>query len=309
MALAILILAHKNVRQVARLFDVVHRPDDLVLLHFDRRAPRSLHRLGRELARRHANVILLRPRIVLWGGYRMVGIQLEAIAAALRSPVAWTHFINLTGQDFPLKPISEIAAWLAARPQQSFVSWFDPVFVPTWADARDRLARYYIEWPWLDRLLRIPGLGRRLRRLLRWEKALPHLTGYRRTWPDFHYYGGANHVALHRAACDYLCHSPDARRIIRWLRHSSHANEILFQTTLLNGPLAPTLVNTDLREIDFPPHAAHPRTFTSADLERLAHSPHFFARKFDEAVDARVLDALTHRLQLRSGPRRRPAHH
>ncbi|HWA86523.1 MAG TPA: beta-1,6-N-acetylglucosaminyltransferase [Opitutus sp.] len=308
MPLAILILAHKNPRQVARLFEVIHRPEDLIVLHFDRRAPRALHRLGRDLARRHPNVILLRPRVVLWGGYRMVGIQLEAIAAALRSPVAWTHFINLTGQDFPLRPIDEIATYLAARPAASFVSWFDPVFVSVWRDAHDRLARYYIEWPWLDRLLRVRGLGRHLRRLLRWENDLPHLTGYSRTWPDFHYYGGANHVILSRAAGKYVCTSPAARAIARWLRHSSHANEILFQTALLNSPLAPTIVNTHLREIDFPPHAAHPRTFTTADLERLARSPHFFARKFDETVDARVLDALTRRLPPRAGHRRDLAH-
>jgi hypothetical protein len=308
MSLAILILAHKNARQVARLFDVIHRPDDVILLHFERRAAAALHRLGRKLAAAHPNVILLRSRAVLWGGYRMVGVQLEAIAAARRRPEPWTHFINLTGQDFPLKPIAEISAYLAARPATSFVSWFDPVYQNYWSDARDRLARYYFEWPWLDRLLRVPGLGRRLRRLLRWENDLPHLTGYRRPWPDFHYYGGANHVILSRAACDYLTTAPAAREIARWLKHAAHANEILFQTALLNSPLAPTIVNTHLREIDFPPHAPHPRTFTSADFERLARSPKFFARKFDETVDAGVLDRLARRLHGGPGRQRFAAH-
>lgn len=308
MALAILILAHKNARQVARLFDVIHRPEDLILLHFERRASAALHRLGLQLAREHSNVVLLRPRAVLWGGYRMIGVQLEAIAAALRRPVPWTHFINLTGQDFPLKPTVEIADYLAARPDTSYVSWFDPVYQPFWNDARERLDRYYFEWPWLDRVLRVRGLGRHLRRILRWQNDLPHITGYRRPWPNFHYYGGANHVILNRAACNYVTSDPAARDVARWLRHSAHANEILFQTVLLNSPLAPTIVNTHLREIDFPPHSPHPRTFTSADFDRLTRSPKFFARKFDETVDARVLDRLTHYLNADVGRARFVAH-
>ena len=51
-----------------------------------------------------------------------------------------------------------------------------------------------------------------------------------------------------------------------------------------------------LREIDFPTHSPHPRTFKATDFERLVASPHFFARKFDESVDAAILDRLGERI-------------
>jgi hypothetical protein len=297
MALAYLILAHKNPRQVARLFRAVHHPDDVVVLHFDRRADRALHQLGAELAGAHPNVRLLRPRPILWGGYQMAAAQIEAMAAALRADAVWHHFINLTGQDFPIKPRAQLEAHLAARTEASFVSWFDPLRTSLWANARERLTRHHVEWAWLDRLLRVPGLGRQVRRIVGGQNRLPHVPGYRRRWPGFfHYYGGANHVVLSRAACRHLTESPDARRIIRWLRPAGHANEIIYQSVLLNSPLAGTIVNGHLWEIDFPPHAPHPRTLTTADYDRLLRSPRYFARKFDESVDARVLDQLTEHL-------------
>lgn len=308
MPLAFLILAHKSAPQVARLFQAIHRPGDTVVLHFDRRADAALHRLGTELARTHRNVILLRPRTILWGGARMAEIQIEAMGAALNASRDWHHFINLTGQDFPIKSIAALDARLTAEPNANYVSWFDPVFTPLWSNARARLARYYLEWPWLDRLLRVRGLGRRLRKLFGWQNQLPHLPRYEREWPDFRYYGGANHVILSRAACEYLVAHPEAQRIRRWLKHSAHANEIVFQTVLLNSPLASTIVNSHLREVDFPAHAPHPRTFTLQDFDRLVASPMFFARKFDESVDARILDRLAAHLGVPASPRPEPAH-
>src|SRR5205809_432196 len=98
MALAFIILAHKNARQVSRLFHAIYRPEDTIVLHFDRRAEPELHRLGHDLTGEHPNVVLLRSRCILWGGYQMAAVQMEAMATALRINEHWHHFINLTGQ-------------------------------------------------------------------------------------------------------------------------------------------------------------------------------------------------------------------
>ena len=226
----------------------------------------------------------------------MAAVQIEAMAAALRVSDRWHHFINLTGQDFPLKPIGELDSYLAAHPEANYVSWFDPLTTQFWGNAENRVTRYYLEWPWLERILRVRGVGRPLRQVLHWQNELPHLPGVNRKQPRFHYYGGANHVILSRVGAKYVASDPDAQRIAHWLRHAAHANEMIFQTVMLNGPLASTIVNCHLREIDFPSGSPHPRTFISSDFERLVQSSRFFARKFDEAVDAEILDRLTEHL-------------
>jgi hypothetical protein len=296
--LAYLILAHRQPPLVARLFAALHHPADTFVLHFDARAPAELHALGRRLAAAHRNVRLLRPRPIFWGGPAMMEAQVEAMAAALAAGPDWTHFINLTGQDFPLRGRDAILARLAeAGPGRSFVGWFDPLAPPQpWRNAAERVGRFHPPWPWLHRALALPGLGRRLRAAAGWTNRLPALPGYRRPPPPFRYFGGPNHVVLARAAVRHLVHDPAARRIRRWLRGAAHSDEIVFQSVLLNSPLAPTVVNASLREIDFPPHAPHPRTFTAADLPRLLASPALFARKFDLAADPGVVAALAARL-------------
>jgi hypothetical protein len=299
MSLAYLILAHKSPEQVERLFRAIHHSDDYFVLHFDRRAEVRLHELGRTLTRKYPNVTVLPPRAILWGGAIMTEVQIAAMQCALDRSSTWQHFINLTGQDFPLKSREEILAKLTPRAGTSFVSWFDPLQGNLWQNARARLNHYYFDSPGLTRILQIPGIGHRLGRLFGWTNQLPHMPFYRRRWPGFfRYYGGANHVILNREACVYLNNDARARRIRHWLRHAAHANEITFQSVLLNSPLAPTLVNAHFRDIIFPsPNSPHPTTVTATDLPRLAASEAFFARKFDPVKSAPVMEALEKKIQ------------
>lgn len=295
MPLAFLILAHRNPAQVARLFSVLWNREDTFVLHFDRRAPEALHALGRRLADGHPNVHLMKPQAIVWGGPQMAEVQVEAMRIALERGTRWTHFLNLTGQDFPLKSRDQMIERLDRG--ASYLGWFDPLDNGLWRNACERLVRFHLPYAWLQRVLALRGVGRGLRRVFGWQNRLPSIPAYHRAWPDFfHYYGGANHIVLAREAALYVVEDPAARRIRRWLRHAAHSDEILFQSVLLNSPLAGTIVNETLREIDFPAHSPHPRTFTSADLPRLLGSSALLARKFDPAADPHVLDILESRL-------------
>ncbi len=298
MCLAYLILAHKQPSQVERLFRAIYHPDDLIVMHGDRRAPRELHALTARLAQQHANVSVLKPRAILWSGYEMTAVQLEAMRVAdARRDVPWHHFINLTGQDFPLKPRDQIEARLGEDRVANYVTWFDPLVKPLWTNARARMDRYYLEWAWLQQLLFLPGVGRRVRRIFGWSTR-PFVPLYHRKWPSFfRYYGGGNHVILSRAAAQYLTSAPEAQRIIRWLRHTLHANEILFQSVLLNSLYSSTVVNEHLREVEFErPENPHPRIWHAEDYDRLVNSRLLFARKFDENVDSEILTLLERHL-------------
>lgn len=303
MALAYILLAHKNPAQLSQLFEAIHAPEDFFVLHVDARAEPALHDFGRELCRLHGNVALLPSRPVLWGGAEMVHVQIEGMALALARSGAWHHCITLTGQDFPIKTREQILRRLAQRPEFSHVSWFDPLEVPLWSNARERISKYYFESAALDALFKVRFFGRRIRALLGWSRELPHVPFYRRRWPSFfRYLGGSNHVILSREAAQHVAHDPQARRIAKWLRHSAHADEIVFQSTLMNSGLSAKVENDPLREIDFPLHSPSPRIFTIEDLPRLLASPALFARKFDTAVDAAVLDALALSLKRPAGP-------
>lgn len=235
----------------------------------------------------------------------MIGdVQIAAMQRALDLSSQWSHFINLTGQDFPIKSREEILRKLSPLHGTSFVSWFDPLASPLWKNARARLDRYHLAYPWLARLLQLPGVGRRVRHLFGWDNQLPYVPFYRRKWPAFfRYYGGAHHVILNRETCAYMNADARAHRIRRWLRHAGIADEIIFQTVLLNSPLAPTLVNEHFREIVFPASdSPHPMTLTEKDLPRLFASRAFFARKFEPVKSDGVVDALEKKIRMHEAP-------
>jgi len=297
MGLAYCILAHKNPTQIARLLRAIAHPDNVCLIHYDKRAPQGEHAALARIARESANVHLLPSRSILWGRYSVVGVQLEGIRRCLALGDRWSHFITLSGQDFPLKSQAEMVAELEAAGATSFLSFFDPSVEPVWKNLADRTGRVYIESPLLESLLKIPFLGRQIRRLCGWTDRMPFVPWKKREVPSwFRYMGGSNHVILSRAAASHLVNDPKARRIIQWLKYSGIPDESLFQSVLLNSPLAASVVNDDRRAIRWESQGSpSPITFTRADLPWLREARQqgkLFARKFDSGLEDEPLRTL-----------------
>lgn len=297
MGLAYCILAHKNPAQIARLLQAIAHPDNLYVLHYEKRAPRAEHEALARLAEGNPQLHLLASRHISWGRFSQIGTQLKAMEHLLRSDRKWSHFITLSGQDFPLKPQTDMVRELAEAATSSFVSFFDPFVEPYWNNVEDRIGRVHIDMAALEALLKIPFLGRRLRALCGWTNQMPFVPLVRRARPDwFRFIGGSNHVILSRVAAACFSTDPTARRIIQRLRHSGHPDESIFQSVLLNSPLASSVVNDDRRAIRWESHGApSPLTLTLADLPWLREERSrgkLFARKFDPNVDNEVLAQL-----------------
>jgi len=294
MGLAYCILAHKNPAQIARLLKAIAHPDNVCTLHYEKRAPRSEHDAIARLAQEFPNVHLLPSRPILWGRYSQIATQIEGMEHALRISRNWSHFITLSGQDYPLKPQPEMIRELSVTSSSSFVSFFDPFVEPYWHNVEDRVGRVHLDSLALETVLKLPFFGRRLRSLCGWNNRMPFVPFVRRARPDwFRYMGGANHVILSRSAAEHLSSDPAAKRIIRWLRYSGHPDESIFQSVLLNSPLASSIVNDDRRAIFWEKSGApSPVTLTCAHLPWLHEERNkgkLFARKFDTSVDNEVL--------------------
>jgi hypothetical protein len=95
--------------------------------------------------------------------------------------------------------------------------------------------------------------------------------------------------ACARYAVEYLEKNTATRRFFRmtWA-----ADELVFQTILLNSRFKDSIVNDHLRYIKFKKAAFNPETLTYADREALINSGKFYARKFDAAIDGEILDYL-----------------
>ena len=74
-------------------------------------------------------------------------------------------------------------------------------------------------------------------------------------------------------------------------------DEILFQTILYNSPFRSSLVNNNLRYIDWSKGQASPKVLKVEDLDGMLASGKLFARKFDLAQFPEVIEKLDKKIQ------------
>ncbi|MBS0256075.1 MAG: glycosyl transferase [Proteobacteria bacterium] len=269
--IAYLILVHRFPEQFERMFKAIYHPANHYLVHVDVNSGTDLAtRIARFIAR-YPNVAMLRGQKALWGGYSLVEAELRGMAQLLEMDAGWSHFINLSGQDFPLKSQAYIRDYLTSHGGTEFIRVLDQAKMRP--DTMPRVRHFCIE-----------ARGR----LFRTRIARPFLRGARP-------YIGTQWKIVSRAFCEFACHDPEATRFKRFFRHTFIADESFFQTLMMNGAPHGAIMPDDLREIDWVadgPIKLRPRTYGLADGPTLLSSANLFARKFDMGEDSAVLDLL-----------------
>jgi hypothetical protein len=213
--------------------------------------------------------------------------------------------VVLSGQDYPLRPLAEIEAGLAATDADALLTGFWELDTRRAPDGPRRpffrryAYRHFTPPGWLPERDLPRALGPLAYRC-RLPGALPDRIGVR--WPVLPFGAGlrchvsADWLTLNRRAARAATSFARARpRVMRHYRRTIVPAESYFATVLANDPSL--RVDPDGRRfISWPrPGAPHPDTLTTADLERALASGSDFARKFDPAVDARALDLLDER--------------
>jgi hypothetical protein len=269
--IAYFILVHRFPEQFKRMFRAIYDPTNHYLVHVDKRSGTAMLADIKGFLAPYMNANVLPAKPALWGGYSLVDAELRGMAALLQSGKNWTHFINLSGQDFPLKSQAFIRAHLTENPHTEYIRTLDQAVERP--DTMNRLSHVCLE------------LFGRIRRTRIARKMLTGVTPYI----------GNQWKIVSRDFCDYACHAQRAERIKRFYRKSFIPDEGFFQTLMMNGAPHGKIVSDDLRMIDWIPDGdikLRPRTYTSADAQALLASPNLFARKFDMTEDPGIFAIL-----------------
>jgi len=274
--IAYFLLVHRYPEQFKRMFRAVYAPGNHYLVHVDASSGPALAADIRAFLEPYQGTEILPPKRALWGGYSLVDAELRGMKRLLAMGSRWTHFINLSGQDFPLRTQRYIADFLAEHPDTQFMRCADQQEVRP--DTMNRVSHIFIE---------------AFQRIIR--------TGIPRSFPaGVTPFIGTQWKIVSRRFCEYVCHDPAVRRLKRFYRRTLIADEGFFQTVLMNGFQRGAVVDDDMRTIDWVPDGEiklRPRTFTIRDATRLKISPDLFARKFDETEDSEILEALEAHLE------------
>lgn len=270
-------------------------PETEVVVRHDQR----LTALSREDVEDRGGYMLEDGIDVRWGEFSYLRVLLGAFEWALeRLQPDW--IVVLSGQDYPLRPPADIEARLGATPADAFLTaaWELPIAHRPEPPAEEFFLRYaYRHFRVPDWVPAVPTALRSLLYTREMPAGLGKRVGLRRARLPF---GPARRCFV---SSDWLTLSARAAKVVTETARREHAlmrhyrgslipSESFFATVLLNHPeleVAPD----DSRLISFAgPGVPHPDVFTSADLGRLVDSGMDLARKFDEEVDAEVLDAL-----------------
>jgi hypothetical protein len=308
MNLAYIILAHKNPQQLRRLMTRLGDADCTFYVHIDKRSKIEPFRSELTTLPNHQKrIVWVKREECRWGDVGMVKGTLHALSCALRDNRDVDYLVLLSGQDYPIKPVRSIIEFFEEHRRLNFVA-YSPMPINRWrSGGMDRIQRYHFFFKGKRRVYP-PGYrartwrGKLLRALLRLVFPLP------RKFPTgLQPYGGSSWWCITaetaRYVLDFVRKRPD---YLRFHAYSMAPDEIFFQTILLNSSsMAETIVNDNLRYIDWTRGGGQPAILTADCFDRLAESPKLFARKFDMSVDQVVLDMIDERiLHPNSGCRR-----
>jgi hypothetical protein len=272
---AYFILVHRYSAQFKRLMRAIYEPGNSYVVHIDKSSGEAIAEDIANFLAPYQGVSILPAQNALWGGYSLVEAELRGMEMLLEMDSRWTHYINLSGQDFPLKSQRYIRNYLKANSGKQFIRALNQA--ARRPETMNRLNSYYIE-----------ALG----------EIVP--TEIPRTFfADATPYIGTQWKAVTRAFCQFVCHDPAADRFKEYYRNSFIADEGFFQTVLMNHGGFGQVTNDDLRMIDWIPDGdikLRPRNFGVPDIAALIRSPHLFARKFDSIEDPLILSLLEEHL-------------
>lgn len=272
--LVVIVLSHRHPAQVARLVQrITAGADTVAVVHHDPAgAPLTL--------RASSNVALIPDaRPCAWGRLSLVEAQWRSLRWVADNIPEFSWALLVSGQDYPIRSITEIEQELAASPHDAYLRYFavtpDPsADIDPWQAVTRR--RYL-------RKRRLPGSRRSVP--LPFPRRHPYRDGVGLYVGDMWFNLSAETV--HAMLAD-----PLADRLMRYLRHAPIPDETFICSMALNLRPARTVVPDSKRFIKWGADAMHPDVLTPEHLAELRTSDAFFARKVDTALYPDVPDLL-----------------
>lgn len=274
MRLAVLIQAHKAPAQLAVLCSLLEHTDIDIYVSVDGKCDSAPFRGCTPRAR------FVEPRTdVRWGRFSQVEATLRGLEYIASSGCRYDYVTFISGQDLPLVTPRQLLGALADGGGAEYLSW------RRLDSEADRPTLRKAEYPhfalprWVDMPLR---------------RVVYRLPLLRRHYPVWPVYKGSSWWTLTwecvRYILDFTKENPGYAAFHRRVLCS---DEFYFHNIIMHSPFAPWVVCDDRRYIEWPERGDNPRILRTGDYDKIMCSGKWFARKFDAAVDTRIIEKIT----------------
>ena len=280
MRVAHLVITYTNPLQTERMIRRMQHPGFDFYIHVDKKIDITPHLFLAKMP----NVYLIQDRVkVIWAGYNTVEATLRSVKEIFNTGIRYDYIHLMSGQDYPIKSAAEIYSFFCANRGREFLEFqhFDK-----WAsEAYPRIREYHFT------NYKFPG-----RYHFQWM--LNKLMPARKSPLPMEYYGSSMFWAMSAECLGYIVELLEKNvRFRRFMQFTWGSDEFIFQTLVMNSVFKTRVVNNNLLYLEREKGAPHPNILTSSHLGLMRQSDKLFARKFDLATDALVLDNIDNYLE------------
>ncbi|XP_051807026.1 beta-1,3-galactosyl-O-glycosyl-glycoprotein beta-1,6-N-acetylglucosaminyltransferase-like [Acanthochromis polyacanthus] len=118
--LAYSMVVHHKVQNFERLLRAIYAPQNIYCVHVDKKSETSVFAAIMAITSCFPNVFMVtRPVSVVYAGWTRVQADLNCMADLYNASTEWKYFINVCGQDFPLKTNLEMVRMLRSLKGQN----------------------------------------------------------------------------------------------------------------------------------------------------------------------------------------------
>lgn len=278
---AYLIMAHNEWELLNKLVNALDYPDNDIYLHIDKKS--KFDKACIDIPK-YSRIYYVKRRNVNWGGDSQIKCILEMLSTAYKRRYSYYHL--LSGVDVPIEPQETIHKFFEENNGKNYLS-FD--FSQNYAEIR--LGQYHLFQNLIGRnkghlVAIVYGIEQFL---LNFQKKI----GVNRIKKsNVIFYKGGGWFSITDEMVVELLHSK--KLIKKYFYKTIGADELFLQTIACNGALSDTVIDNDLRCIDW--KRGNPYIFRKEDYKLICNSGKLFARKFSSNIDREIVNALYSKL-------------
>lgn len=279
---AYLIMAHNEWDMLNKLIQALDYPNNDIYLHIDKKADLKKVNIYKT---KYSKAFLQKRMVINWGGHSQIKCVLIMLQKARKKEYDYYHL--LSGVDIPLKRQSEIHDFFEKNKGKNFLEFDKKIDY-----SKTRLREYH----WFQELIGrnkgiVPEIFYRVEKMSIFvQKKLGVNRLKNAEWEIFK---GEHWFSITKELVDEIIKNKS--KIRKTFYYAICADEMYIQTVAMNSYLAESVVEDNLRFIDW--NRGTPYIFRSNDYDELCSSSKLFARKFSSGIDKEIIECLYKRLQ------------
>ena len=296
---AYIIMAHTNYSQLLKLLACLDDSRNDLYLHLDRKFDLSDRQIDElKKSTKQANIILVPRQMVAWGGYSLIKCYTDIIHEVIRTNIRYSYVHLISGLDLPLKNQDYIHSFFSEHDGEEFIDFSEK----DWSDANAFRLKYY--YPLQDLMGRIRNNSIKnvlfgFQRILVKIQKVANINRLKSL--DIKLMGGSNWFSITYDCAYYIDkHASEYKPLFC---SAFCADEFYLQSIVGNSafyekrhkPTEGDSCHGNMRLIEWI-DGAHPKVFSTNDINRIMNTDLLFARKFDELIDEQAIDMIVERI-------------